>query len=168
MLAGPLFLDQSIVRHASWLKWWKCWKQNPISENSTHLWILLLLNRGALPWPFWTWNLLFDKTSWGVGKEDDTISDSYFQAYDTCVSHNRPTYTYIYMCTTTASLGFPGGAGNPSAMVETWVQSLGWEDSLKKEMITQSSILAWKIPWTEEPGRLQSMGSWKSWTWFSN
>ena len=45
-----------------------------------------------------------------------------------------------------------------SAMLETWVQSLGWEDSLEKEMATHSSILAWKIPWTEEPGGLQSMG----------
>jgi len=42
---------------------------------------------------------------------------------------------------------------------ETWVQSLGWEDLLEKEMATHSSILAWKIPWREEPGRLQSMGS---------
>ena len=41
---------------------------------------------------------------------------------------------------------------------ETWVQSLFWEDLLEKEMATHSSILAWKIPWTEEPGRLQSMG----------
>ena len=45
------------------------------------------------------------------------------------------------------------------AMRETWVQSLGWEDLLEKEMATHSSILAWKLPWTEEPGRLQSMGS---------
>ena len=45
------------------------------------------------------------------------------------------------------------------AMQETQVQSLGWEDPLEKEMTTHSSILAWKIPWTEEPGRLQSMGS---------
>ena len=44
-------------------------------------------------------------------------------------------------------------------MRETRVQSLGWEDLLEKEVATQSSILAWKIPWTEEPGRLQSMGS---------
>ena len=44
-------------------------------------------------------------------------------------------------------------------MREAWVQSLGWEDLLEKEMATHSSILAWKIPWTEEPGRLQSMGS---------
>jgi len=43
-------------------------------------------------------------------------------------------------------------------MLETRVQSLGWEDLLEKEMATHSSILAWKILWTEEPGRLQSMG----------
>ena len=42
---------------------------------------------------------------------------------------------------------------------ENWAQSLGQEDPLEKEMATQSSILAWRIPWTEEPGRLQSMGS---------
>ena len=46
-----------------------------------------------------------------------------------------------------------------STMRETWVQSLGWEDSLEKEMAIHSSTLAWKIPQTEEPGRLQSMGS---------
>ena len=44
------------------------------------------------------------------------------------------------------------------AMRETQVRSLGWEDPLKKEMVTHSSTLAWKIPWTEEPCRLQSMG----------
>ena len=47
----------------------------------------------------------------------------------------------------------------PSTMRETQVQSLGGEDLLEKEMATHSSILAQKIPWTEEPGRLQSMGS---------
>ena len=47
---------------------------------------------------------------------------------------------------------------NPLAMWETWVRSLGWEDSLEKEMSTHSSTLAWKIPWMEKPGRLQSMG----------
>ena len=46
---------------------------------------------------------------------------------------------------------------------ETWVQSLGWEDLLEKEMATHSSILAWRTPWTEESGGLQSMGS-QSWT----
>ena len=45
------------------------------------------------------------------------------------------------------------------AVWETWVQSLGWEDPLEREMATHSSILAWRMPWTEEPGGLQSMGS---------
>ena len=45
------------------------------------------------------------------------------------------------------------------AMRETRVSTLGWEDPLEKEMATHSSILAWRIPWTEEPGGLQSMGS---------
>ena len=44
------------------------------------------------------------------------------------------------------------------AMLETWVQTLGWEDPLKKGMAAHSSILTWRIPWTEEPGRLRSMG----------
>ena len=47
-------------------------------------------------------------------------------------------------------------------MQETWVQFLDQEDPLEKEMATYSSILAWEIPWTEEPGGLQSMGSQKS------
>ena len=47
---------------------------------------------------------------------------------------------------------------NPPAMQETWVQFLGWEDPLEKEMAIHSNILAQKIPWTEETGRLQSMG----------
>ena len=46
-----------------------------------------------------------------------------------------------------------------STMQKTWVRSLGWEDPLEKEMAIHSSTIAWKIPWTEEPGRLQSMGS---------
>ena len=56
---------------------------------------------------------------------------------------------------------------NPPAMWETWVRSLGWEDPLEEDMATHSSILAWRIPWTEEPGRLQSMGS-PSWTQLSD
>ena len=46
-----------------------------------------------------------------------------------------------------------------STMWEIWVQSLGWEDPLEKEMAIHSRTIAWKIPWTEEPGRLQPMGS---------
>ena len=48
---------------------------------------------------------------------------------------------------------------NPPARQETWVWSLGWEDPLEKGMATHSSIIAWKIPWTEESGGLQFMGS---------
>ena len=57
-------------------------------------------------------------------------------------------------------MGFPGGSvvKNLLAKPETWVQSLGWEDSLEEEMATYSSTLAWRIPLTEEPGGLQSMG----------
>ena len=47
---------------------------------------------------------------------------------------------------------------NLPAMRETWVQSQGWEDPLEEGMATHSSILAWRIPWTEEPGELQSTG----------
>ena len=56
--------------------------------------------------------------------------------------------------------GFPGGSvvKNPPAKQETWVQSLGQEDSLEMEMATHSTILAWEISQTEEPGGLQSMG----------
>ena len=51
---------------------------------------------------------------------------------------------------------------------DTWVQSLGWENLLEKGIATHSSILAWRIPWTEEPGRLQSLGSAKCWKWLSS
>ena len=57
--------------------------------------------------------------------------------------------------------GFPGGSGvkNLPAMQEMWVQSLGWEDSLEEGIATHFSILAWRMPWTEELGRLLSLRS---------
>ena len=60
----------------------------------------------------------------------------------------------------TLNWGFPGGSvvKNPPAMQETWVQSLGREDPLEEGTATHSSVLAWRISWTEEPGRLQSIG----------
>ena len=51
---------------------------------------------------------------------------------------------------------------------ETWVRFLGWEDPLEKEKAIHSSILAWTIPWTKEPGKLQFTGSQKSWTQLSD
>ena len=67
------------------------------------------------------------------------------------------------MCWWSIDEGFPGGSvvKNPPAMQqpqETWVQSLGWKDPLEEGMATHSSVLAWRIPWTEESGGLQSMG----------
>ena len=58
-------------------------------------------------------------------------------------------------------MAFPGGSvvKNQPAMQETWVQPLSQEDPLEKETATPSSILAWEIPWTQEPGRLQFTGS---------
>ena len=72
------------------------------------------------------------------------------------------------MCNPILKLGFSGGAviKNPSASAGDTgdrVGSLGWEDPLEEEIVTHSSIFAWKIPWTEEPGGLQPMGL-KSWT----
>ena len=63
-------------------------------------------------------------------------------------------------------MGFPGGSGGKESACNagdpgTWVQSLGREDTLEKRMATHSSILAWEIPWTEEPDGLQSMRSQK-------
>ena len=98
-----------------------------------------------------------------------------------CFSRSWRSFLYnsfVYSChlflissASVMSNDFPGGSdGKASAynvaqtvkrlltMRETWVQSLGQEDLLEKEMATHSSILAWKIPWTVEPGRLQSMG----------
>ena len=57
---------------------------------------------------------------------------------------------------------------NRQADKQTWVRSLGWEDTMEKEMATHSSILAWEIPWTEEPGGLQSMVSQKTRTQLSD
>ena len=67
------------------------------------------------------------------------------------------TVILVVLCDTWASL-VAQTVKNPPAMRETWVQSLGQEDPLEKEVATHSSILAWQIPWTEEPGGLQSMG----------
>ena len=79
-----------------------------------------------------------------------------------------PLYSHKYTLRTD-QLGVPGGpmAKTPSAMQETRLRSLGWQDPLEKEMATHSSILAWRIPWTEEPGGLQSTGLQKSQAWLA-
>jgi len=68
-------------------------------------------------------------------------------------------YTHIYILFKVKASLVALLVKNLPAVQETRVRSLGWEDALEKEMATHSSILAWKISWTEEPGGLQSMGS---------
>ena len=77
---------------------------------------------------------------------------------------NKDSFETSYYSTPVFREGFPGGSAvkNPPAMQKTqemWIQSLGQVDPLEKGIATHSSILAWRIPWTEEPGGLQSMGS---------
>ena len=72
--------------------------------------------------------------------------------------YNKGLSFMLCVCVTQTSLGAQTVKCLPATW-ETWVQSRGREDPLEKQMATHSSILAWKIPWTEEPSRLQSMGS---------
>ena len=67
-------------------------------------------------------------------------------------------YIHVHICVYMAFL-VAQMVKNQPAMQEIWVQSLGWEDLLEKGLAIHSSILAWKIPWTKEPGELQSMES---------
>ena len=101
------------------------------------------------------WGLLSHSWSWRKSFQ------SFTNEYD--VSCRLTTYG-LYSVKVCPLYGFPGGAEvkNLPGMQETWemqVQSMAQEDALEVKMATHSSILAWKIPWTEEPGRLQSMGS---------
>ena len=70
-------------------------------------------------------------------------------------------FTESHLCTRASLVALM--VKNLPAMQKTWVHSLGWEDPLEKGMATHSSILAWKIPWTKEPGGLQSMGLQRVW-----
>ena len=95
-------------------------------------------------------------TSWGShGKSIYLYLHIYLSIYLYQISS-----IYIYIYTYTTDPGFPCGlvVKNLTEIQKTWVQPLGWEDLLEKEMVTHSSILAWWILWTEEPGGLQSMG----------
>ena len=75
--------------------------------------------------------------------------------------HKKVGENWITSILGSTKMGFPVAqmVKNPPAMLETWVQSLGKKDPLEKGIAIHSIILAWRIPWTEEPSRLQSMGS---------
>ena len=79
------------------------------------------------------------------------------------ISFSRQT-VHVIISKLSCQCDFPGSASDKESACqcrrhETWVRSPGWEEPLEEEMATHSNILAWKIPWTEEPGGLQSMGS---------
>ena len=91
--------------------------------------------------------LHMDVTRWLTPKSDGLYSDEQWRLWQT-----------LFFGAPRASLAAQRVKRLPG-MQETRVRSLGWEDPLEKEMATQSSALAWRIPWTEEPGGLQSIGS---------
>ena len=74
-------------------------------------------------------------------------------------SAKRDNFLMLYFVSPIPYMGFQGGSvvKNLPSKQETWIQSLGWEDTLEKELATHSSILAYKIPWMEKAGRLKSM-----------
>ena len=91
---------------------------------------------------------------------NELLNNELFSSAFTCLIENHlesKNITFLCCCSSV----FAGGlvVKNPPAMQETWVQSLGGEDPLEKEKATHSSVLAWRIPWPEKPGGLQSMGS---------
>ena len=90
-----------------------------------------------------------------------TLVGEAYVHYLNCDNGFIGTFTSHNLANDTLNMSFPGGSDskNPRAMQQTQVQSLGQEDPLEKGMATHSSSLAWRIPWTEEPGGLQSMGS---------
>ena len=98
-----------------------------------------------------------------------TQTTSYTQTFDTDSVYR----THPILCSSILLWGFPRGSGGKEspAMQETWVQSLSWEHPLVEGIATHSSILAWRIPWTEDPRGLQSMGlqrgghDWSDWAW---
>ena len=89
----------------------------------------------------------------GLGQPETQASHLWWRVASFFVSMWHD-YIYIYMASLVAQI-----VNCLPTMQDTQVQSLGWEDLLEKEMVTQSNTLAWKIPWMEEPGRLQSIGS---------
>ena len=68
-------------------------------------------------------------------------------------------FSFLFLSTSTWASLMAQIVKNPPSMQDTWVRSLGWEDALQEGMANHSRILAWRIPWTAEPGELQSMGS---------
>ena len=103
---------------------------------------------------------LLSMNFWGGGIKKRKKNVTLFASWSPCI---HPSLWPVEMVRTLVR-GFPSGSAvkNLPAMQKTWVQSLGRENPLEEGIATHSSILAWKIPWAEEPGRLQSMGSYRA------
>ena len=115
-----------------------------------------------LSWTYWM--RIFESGPPGMNTSHISPSGSNVQSTMHMKTTNRHVHCWLYIRTTwgdvrsRASLVVQWVKSLP-AVQENCVRSLAWEDPLEKEMATHSNILAWRIPWTEEPGRLQSMGS---------
>ena len=84
------------------------------------------------------------------------MNQNYIYLESLLVKKKKKCYSDVFLLLSIPDKGFPGGSvvNNPPAKPETWILSLGQENLQKEERATHSSILAWKIPWTEEPGGL--------------
>ena len=100
--------------------------------------------------------MFYDEGNWNQGRCPGSFELLLLSLFYTYITFS---YYYLWLAYW-GLLGFSGGSDvrNLPAMEETWVWSLDQEDPLEKGMATHTSILAWKVPWTEEPGGLQSMG----------
>ena len=165
-----MWMRRALLGGETWVKTWRKWGSKlhwcPRDDNSGQReqreqalrQECLSFLRNIIRKPVWGLEQIYEvqgKWPWALSSkmEPDLVRSWLFilKEWDTFGKKQK------YGC----SQGFPSGSvvKNPPAMQETWVQSLGQEDPLEKEMATHSSILAWRIPWTEEPGRPQSIRS---------
>ena len=105
-------------------------------------------------------NLLILSFTWNNTMYTNLKNSGSLNMYSfTMIRYSFVSYLFIHLFSKWAASLVAQSVKNLPAAQETWVRSLGWEDTLEKEMATHSNILAWKISWTEEPGGLQSIGS---------
>ena len=137
-----------------------------VSLCTKALWYLLCYSKSVCFWtrsyieveylfvlmPTWCYFYMFCNTSWYL-----IMLTLQFGSFSWRLTSVFLVWCILQSTVSSVSLVAQMVKGLP-AIWETWAGSLGWKDSLEKEMATHSSTLAWKIPWTEEPGRLQSMG----------
>ena len=137
--------------------------------RSSMLRFFLKLTLWHLPLPWWLFGPTLDKvTVWGIKNSDYRVIDKRCAKLSvTLINYPawKPPYTIRFLRQTNRTENFPGSTSGKEPVGQCrrykwwWLWSLGWADFLEESTATHSSILAWRIPWTEEPGRLQSMWS---------